>query len=77
MSVYQQLIKLLTPNSLFLDIKSDTQKWQLSCSCGYKDNLWNYGGIRYKAIGAKLVLQKCRGCQRIKLLSLKKQKQQV
>lgn len=72
MSVHQKIIKLITSEPLYRRIKSETQEWRLDCKCGYADNLWNYGGIRYKAKGSQWVLQKCHGCNRFRFLKMHK-----
>ena len=52
----------LTPPSLE-EVERETRKWVIECkTCGANKNLWEAGGMRYKAYGNRTVLGRCAGC---------------
>ena len=72
MSIFQRLLKIITTRSMFERIKEDTEKWEMTCSCGHSENVWNYGGIRYLAYGESMVFTRCRGCRKFRMLKMHK-----
>ena len=64
----RKLIKKLAPD-LSQRIEADSRRWMMQCpECGYEISVWDYGGMRYKALGSAYRLGRCRGCKRIRML---------
>lgn len=57
-----KFLKLILPQSLFEALKAETKQWLLQCPCGHKRDLWDAGGIRYKAAGEPRRYLKCPKC---------------
>ena len=62
MSTPHRFLKIILPETLFEKIKAGTKLWLLECPCGHKRDLWNAGGLRYKAVGEKRQYLKCPEC---------------
>ena len=51
-----------TPPSL-QEVEAQTRQWEIACkTCGASKDLWEAGGVRYRAVGTKSVLGRCSGC---------------
>ncbi len=55
-------LKFILPERMFVAIKSGTRNWLIECPCGYKRDLWDAGGVRYKGFGEPRQLGKCARC---------------
>ena len=45
------------------DVERDTRQWRIECpQCGHNADLWERGGVRYKASGTKWTLGQCSAC---------------
>jgi hypothetical protein len=64
MSAVQDFFKLILSESSFEAIRDGTKLWLLECSCGHKRDLWDAGGVRYKAGGKPRQYGKCPQCGR-------------
>lgn len=62
MSMIQKLLKKLLPVRWSSDMEAVTRKWMLQCKCGHETNLWDAGGVRYKATGSKRTMYRCPTC---------------
>ena len=44
-------------------VERESRQWLIECPhCGHQDNVWERGGVRYKASGTKAVYGRCRAC---------------
>jgi hypothetical protein len=62
MSMIQTLLKRLLPARWSSEMEAETRKWMLQCPCGHEANLWDAGGVRYKARGTKWTVYRCPTC---------------
>ena len=65
MFLKQRLLKFILPGRIFEKVKNDTKQWLSECECGYKRDIWDTGGIRYKAMGEPRHKSKCPICGEI------------
>ena len=71
LSLAQKLAKMFSSQSAFEKMKEDSQKWRFTCSnCGKESNIWEIGGIRYKARGKPRTGIKCPHCGKFGLQKL-------
>ncbi|MGD8455007.1 MAG: hypothetical protein PVF83_01390 [Anaerolineales bacterium] len=64
MPVEHKLLKFILPAALFKAVREDTKNWLLACPCGHIRDLWDAGGVRYKAVGEPRQYRKCPACGR-------------
>jgi hypothetical protein len=62
LSFVQKLAKFFASASLFEKMKADSKTWKFDCVCGKTSDIWEIGGIRYKAYGEPRTGMKCPGC---------------
>jgi len=60
--MFQRLLKGLLPATMFDRVKSESQGWLATCSCGRSTSIWDLGGVRYKASGEKRTMIRCEDC---------------
>jgi hypothetical protein len=70
-----RFLKLVLPSKAFAAIKGDTKKWLMECSCGYKQDYWDAGGVRYKAAGEPRRLGYCPACGKNTMQKIRKKTQ--
>ena len=47
-------------------IETESRRWFMRCAhCGFEISVWEYGGMRYRALGTVYRLARCRNCNRI------------
>ena len=71
---------LLRDTALYLMPKSwrdsaiaDSKTWQTRCTtCNHESNVWDLGGMRWKAIGEPLTSFKCSVCGKVRMHKLSK-----
>jgi hypothetical protein len=64
LSLTQRILQWFTSAALFEKMKADSQKWKFDCVCGKTSNIWEIGGVRYKAYGESLTGMKCPHCRK-------------
>jgi len=53
------------------EVERESREWTVECStCHQVESVWERGGIRYKASGAKRVAGRCHACGRISMLKV-------
>ena len=63
----------LLPEKIFRALEKGTRKWLQECRhCGYKQDYWEAGNIRYNAIGEPTQLQWCENCKKLRLHKVRK-----
>ena len=72
MSIIQRFLKATVSTQKFEKIKAGTQGWVVECDNGHTTNLWDFGGVRYKATGKKLIFAKCPVCKRKQRLEVRR-----
>jgi len=55
-------LKRLLPAKAWNAVKAGTKEWLTECPCGHKQDLWDSGGVRYKATGEPRRLGFCPAC---------------
>ena len=51
-------------------IRKETERWQVVCPCGHSQDLWSYGGLRWKASGTVKIRGRCDGCGKVQWLTV-------
>ncbi len=63
MSFAQRFARRIVSEKLFRDFETETRKWVVECTtCGDQRDLWDLGGIKYKARGTSYTVGKCYAC---------------
>jgi len=62
MAVEHKFLKLVLPERAFAAVRNGTRQWLIECPCGHKSDLWDFGGVRYKACGEPRNYCKCAQC---------------
>jgi len=66
MSGLQNLLVSILPSGWRESLETGSRGWRTRCSgCGYESNVWDMGGIRWKAVGNALWRMRCPGCGRL------------
>lgn len=58
----QGFLRTILPASWFAAVREGTKEWLVECKCGHKRDLWDLGGVRYKAAGEPRQLMPCSAC---------------
>jgi hypothetical protein len=76
LSFAQKVAKAFTSAATFEKLKQESMRYYFICgSCGKESNIWEIGGIRYKAAGKPRTGIKCPGCGKFRMQAiLKKEK---
>jgi uncharacterized Zn finger protein len=61
----RQFFRIFLPKRAFDAIRAGTREWLIECPCGYRRDLWDVGGIRYKAAGEPRRLLRCPSCGQV------------
>lgn len=68
MTFFQRLFSWIGPS-----VEAESREWIVECpKCGFEDNVWERGGVRYKAYGSKRVGGRCRSCGEFSMLKVYK-----
>jgi len=62
MPAEHRFLKLILPAKAFAAVRAGTKQWLAECPCGQKQDVWDSGGIRYKAAGEPGRLGYCPAC---------------
>jgi len=66
MSGLQNLLVSILPSGWRESLETGSRSWRTRCSgCGYESNVWDMGGIRWKAAGSSRRLMRCTSCARL------------
>ena len=58
-----RFLKFIFPAKAFAAVRAGTKEWLAECSCCHKRDVWDSGGIRYKAAGEPRRLGYCPDCR--------------
>ena len=70
MSRMQRITTRLAPDPA--EIQAQTRKWEIRCPDGHSKDLWEAGGVRYRATGSKQSYGYCSKCGRRRMLRIVK-----
>lgn len=63
LSFAQKIAKALTSAEMFEKLKEESMRYYFVCaSCKKESNIWEIGGIKYKAAGKPRTGIRCPGC---------------
>ena len=72
MAAMQRFLRFILPARALEAVRQGTKLWLAECPCGYKRDLWDSGGVRYKAAGNPLSLSYCPECDRNRMFLIRK-----
>jgi ribosomal protein S27E len=59
----QSFLARILPRTWMASLEAGSRAWHTRCSsCGHESNVWDMGGIRWKAAGMPLSQMHCLGC---------------
>jgi len=65
MPAEHRFLTFVLPPRALAAVRAGTREWLMECrSCGHKRDLWDEGGVRYKAAGEPRRLYTCPRCGR-------------
>ena len=67
-----RFLRRVLPLRAFAAVRAGTKEWLAACPCGHKRDIWDYGGVRYKATGEPLRLLRCPACGRMSMHRVRK-----
>lgn len=67
-----RFLRAVLPARAFEAVRAGTKEWLAECPCGHKRDIWDSGGIRYKAAGEPLRLGRCPMCGRSTMHRIRK-----
>ena len=59
MPAEHRFLKFILPARAFPAVKVGTKQWLAECPCGHERDVWDSGGVRYKAAGEHRGLGHC------------------
>ena len=62
MAAEHKFLKFILPERAFAAVRDGTRLWLIECPCGHKRDVWDTGGVRYKACGEPRQYCKCEEC---------------
>ncbi len=72
MPAEHRFLKFILPARAFAAVRAGTKEWLAECSCGGKSDIWDSGGVCYKAVGESKELKYCPACRRSTLHKIRK-----
>jgi hypothetical protein len=72
LSTAQKIVKFFSTTSKFEKIMEESKRYKFDCKCGNTSNIWEIGGVRYKAVGKPTTLVKCPYCGKIAMRKIYK-----
>ena len=68
MPILRDAILSIIPESWRDSAIADSKLWKTDCTdCGHHSNVWDLGGMRWKAYGQPLTSFRCLGCGKIRM----------
>lgn len=68
----RRFLERVLPASWIAAIREETVSWRVECPCGHSQDLWSYGGIRYRAAGNPRIRGRCAGCGEVRWMTLRR-----
>jgi hypothetical protein len=72
MPAAHRFLKLILPSKAFAAVREGTKQWLAECPCGHRRDLWDSGGVRYKAAGEPRQIGSCPACGKATLHKIRK-----
>ena len=72
MPTEHRFLKFILPAKAFAAVRAGTKEWLAECPCGHKRDVWDSGGVRYKAAGEPRQLGYCLLCRKSTLHRIRK-----
>lgn len=72
MAANHWFLRAILPAKWYGAVKTGTRLWLIECSSGHKRDLWDAGGVRYKAFGEPRTYGRCRECGKASCLKIRK-----
>ncbi|KIT14465.1 hypothetical protein [Jannaschia aquimarina] len=64
MSPAQKILRAVLPARWFADLETETRQWEVACrTCGRSRDLWEAGGLRWRAASEQSVAGYCSACE--------------
>lgn len=74
MPILRDAILRLMPKSWRTDAQRDSRLWLTTCNtCGNRSNIWDLGGMRWRAYGKPVTMLRCPVCDRSRMHKLAKE----
>ena len=67
-----RVLKFILPAKAFAAVRAGTKLWLIECRCGHRRDIWDAGGVRYKAAGDPRRLLRCPVCGKLTLHKIRK-----
>ena len=64
MPAEHRFLKFILPAKGFAAVRAGTKEWLAECPCGHKRDIWDSGGVRYKAAGEPRCGGYCPACRK-------------
>lgn len=58
-----RILRALLSENAFRAVREGTRQWLIECPCGHKDDFWQRGGVRFKAVGEPRHWTGCPDCK--------------
>jgi hypothetical protein len=62
LSTAQKIVRFFSSKARFEKIMEDSKRYKFDCSCGKTSNIWEIGGVKYKATSGSLNRIRCPHC---------------
>jgi len=72
MPAQHRFLNFLLPNRAFAAVRAGTKLWLAECPCGHQLDVWDAGGVRYKAAGERRQLARCPACGKVTMHKIRK-----
>jgi len=72
MPAEHRFLRFILPARAFAAVKAGTKLWLTECPCGHKRDVWDAGGVRYKAAGEPRQLARCPACGKATMHKIRK-----
>ena len=72
MAAEHRFLKFILPAKAFAAVREETKEWLVECPCGHKRDVWDSGGVRYKAAGERKQLRFCPLCGKSTMHKIRK-----
>lgn len=67
-----RFLKFILPAKAFGAVKAGTKLWLAACPCGHRRDIWDAGGVRYKAAGEPRRLGRCPACGKLTMHKIRR-----
>lgn len=66
MTVYRKIFIALMPAAWARDMREESQRWMMRCTCGHEISVWDAGGVHWKTSCNPVCLLSCPKCGSVK-----------